>query len=84
VFVAPAIDAQLAPAPSHRLHWSAKLMGVVPDHEPVPATSVCAVLAVPEIVGGEVFTGAACGWALPLSGRSRAVIAAAASATAVT
>ena len=58
-------------------------MVAVPDHEPVIASSVWSLAAVPEIVGGEVLTGVACSFALPLSGRSRAVSAAAASAAAV-
>jgi hypothetical protein len=83
VFVAPEMDLQFAPALSQRSHWKAKLMGAVPDHEPVPATRVWPLVAVPEIAGGEVLAGAACGCAVPLSGRSSAVIATATSAATV-
>jgi hypothetical protein len=75
------MDAQFAPALSQRCHSKPKLIGAVPDHEPVPETSVWPSAGVPEIVGGDVLTGAACGRAVPLSGTSSAVIAAATSAT---
>jgi hypothetical protein len=55
--VAP-VYAQLAPVESHRHHWKAKVMGVVPVHVPVLDDTVCPCWAVPEITGAAVHCGA--------------------------
>ena len=55
--VAPPISEQLAPAPSQRRHWNAYPVGELLQ-EPFEAVSVWPCLAVPEIVGKALFTGA--------------------------
>jgi hypothetical protein len=46
------------PLASQRRHWKVNVIGVAPDHEPVVAVSVEPNLAVPEIAGSAVFSGA--------------------------
>src|SRR6476659_9395709 len=50
---------QLAPPAPQRRHWYVKSIGVDPDHVPGSAFRVCPSTAEPEIVGGDVFDGAA-------------------------
>src|SRR6476661_4078074 len=50
---------QLAPPVPQRRHWYVKSIGVEPDHVPGSAFRVCPSTAEPEIVGGDVFDGAA-------------------------
>jgi len=61
--VAPEMTGQFEPsgAPplaSQRTHWKLKLIGVAPDHEPLEAVSVEPTLALPEMVGSAVLSGA--------------------------
>src|SRR4029079_11205165 len=49
---------QLFPFRSHRCQRYWKVIGVEPDHVPLPAVSVSPARGVPEIVGLDVFTGA--------------------------
>ena len=49
---------QEPPLVLHRCHWKPKLVGAS-VHEPVEAIKVLPAVAVPLIVGGAVFTGAA-------------------------
>jgi hypothetical protein len=74
--VALEIGLQFAPALSQRSQANVKLIGVVPDQVPVPATSVCPFAAVPVIVGGDVLLGAASERAELLRGRRSAIAAA--------
>ena len=55
--VAPTMSAQFTPAESHRRHRYAYEIGAVPDQDPGLAVSVCPTCGVPEIDGGDVFTG---------------------------
>jgi len=55
--VAPAREAQLAPAASQRFHWYAYDVGELVQ-VPFEAASCWPCCAAPEIVGGAVFTGA--------------------------
>src|SRR6476646_9338701 len=50
---------QLLPPVPQRRHWYVKSIGVDPDHVPGSAFRVCPSTAEPEIVGGDVFDGAA-------------------------
>jgi hypothetical protein len=54
--VAPEIAAQFAPPESQRFHTYAYPVGPF-DHDPVLAVNVCPETALPETVGGAVFTG---------------------------
>lgn len=56
--VSPAISTQLAPAPLQRFHWNEYEVGLSVQ-VPVAAVRVWPSSAVPEIVGGAVFVGAA-------------------------
>ena len=55
--VAPAIEAQPAPAVSQRCHWYEYAGVGVPVHVPVVEVSDAPTVAVPETVGGAVFAG---------------------------
>ena len=55
----PATWAQAFPFASQRCQVKTNVIGRAPVHEPVDAVSVCPSCAAPEIVGGDVFTGAA-------------------------
>ena len=57
-FVAPEMFEQLLPLEWQRCQWYENVIGVEPDHVPLEAVSVCPSLAVPEIVGRDVFAGA--------------------------
>jgi hypothetical protein len=75
--LAPEIVEQLAPSELQRSHSNAKLIGVVPDQDPVFATRVSPLTADPVMVGGAVFAGATCVLADPLRGaRSASALAA--------
>ena len=54
--VAPAMEAQFAPAASHRFHWYAYPVGEL-DHVPADAARVTPCCGVPLIVGSAVFAG---------------------------
>src|SRR5512132_308969 len=53
------MSVQFAPPESQRRHWYTYEIGAVPDQLPGSAVKVCPSTGVPEIVGGDVFTGAA-------------------------
>jgi hypothetical protein len=57
--VCPAIGAQLATCELQRIHWYVNVIGDVPDQAPGFPVSVSPTRCVPEIVGGDVFLGAA-------------------------
>jgi hypothetical protein len=56
--VAPGILAHPPSPARHRSHWYRKLIGSAPLHSPGETVSTLPSRAVPEIVGGDVFTGA--------------------------
>jgi hypothetical protein len=56
---APPMLEQLPPFGPQRRHWYEKVIGVVPFHEPELAVSTEPTVAVPLIVGGDEFVGAA-------------------------
>ena len=62
--VAPPMVAQLPPSLSQRRHWYVNVVGVL-VHVPLLVVSVLPSWAVPEIVGGDVLPGGACGAAAP-------------------
>jgi hypothetical protein len=88
--VAPVIVAQFATCELQRIHWYVNVTGAVPDQPPGFPVRVCPTRWVPEIVGGDVFRGAAVGAAVsaapdvaPIAARTKAPTAAAATATRV-
>jgi hypothetical protein len=52
------IAAHAPPPAPHRSHWYRKRIGCVPFHAPGETVRTLPSRAVPEIVGGDVFTGA--------------------------